>query len=61
MLGRQLQVGAEAVVRSGKRIGCHHSEDEQSNKYKAGDRQYLPKKKKKIKTIPTLRKIRHYF
>ena len=61
LFGKQLQADAEAVLWSGKRIGCHNSEDEQPNNYEASDRQYMPKKKKKIKTIPTLRKIRHYF
>ena len=49
--GRQLQAGAEALLRSGKRISCQNGEDQQPENYKIGDRQFLPKKKKIRKTI----------
>ena len=39
LFGRQLQAGAKVVLRS----GCHNGEDQQPEKYKAGDCQSLPK------------------
>ena len=51
--GKQLQAGAEAVLRSGKRVGCQNDEDQHPENDKTGDSQSLPKKKK-------IRKIIHW-
>ena len=43
--GRQLQAGAEAVLRSGKRIGGQNYDDQHPGNEKTSDSQSLPKKK----------------
>ena len=49
--GRQLQACAEAVLRSGKRVGCPNNEDHHPENDKTGYHQSLPKKNKVRKTI----------
>ena len=50
--GKQLQAGAEAVLWSGKRVGCQNDDQHPENDT-TGDSQSLPKKKK-------IRKIIHW-
>ena len=45
LFGRQLQEGAEAVLRSGNRIGGKNDDDKHPGNEKASDRHLLPKKK----------------
>ena len=55
--GRQLQACAEAVLRSGKRVGCPNNEDHHPENDKTGYHQSLPKKNKVRKTIHWEKKV----